>query len=133
MLQGKEADPLLVFSCSQANIVALSYFLAIGLASREWSLPFLLLDDPLQSMDDVNALGFADLCRHIGGGRQVVVATHERRLAALLERKLAPRSEGERAIALRFRGWDRSGPYIEAHPIAPQVADAQAQLVSIAS
>jgi hypothetical protein len=42
-------------------------------ASTTKVLPFLLLDDPLQSMDDVNVLGFSDLCRHVRRRRQLVV------------------------------------------------------------
>jgi len=110
---GVTGDPLLVFSSSQANVAALTYFLALSWTADPQGLPFLLLDDPLQSMDDVNALGFADLCRHIRSRRQLVVSTHERRLASLLERKLAPRSEGVRTRIIRFTGWDRGGPKIE--------------------
>ena len=67
------ADPLVIFSTSQANIAALSYFLAIGWTAGKRSMPFVLLDDPLQSMDDVNVLGFADLCRHVRSSRQLLI------------------------------------------------------------
>ena len=116
-----KADPLLVFSSSQANVVALSAFLALGWAAGEDAMPFLLLDDPLQSLDDVNALGFADLCRHMRTRRQLIVSTHDRRLAGLLERKLAPRREDERTRSLRFVAWSRSGPLIDGADVEPQV------------
>jgi hypothetical protein len=116
-----KADPLLVFSSSQANIVALSAFLALGWAAGEDAMPFLLLDDPLQSLDDVNALGFADLCRHMRTRRQLIVSTHDLRLASLLERKLAPRREDERTRSLRFVAWARSGPLIDGSEVDPQV------------
>ena len=118
---GVDADPLLVFSSSQANVVALSAFLALGWASGEDSMPFLLLDDPLQSLDDVNALGFADLCRHMRARRQLIVSTHDERLAGLLTRKLAPRNAVTRSRVLRFLAWNRSGPIIEATDIDPQL------------
>jgi DNA repair exonuclease SbcCD ATPase subunit len=110
---GVTGDPLLVFSSSQANVAALTYFLALSWSGGTKALPFLLLDDPLQSMDDVNALGFSDLCRHIRSRRQLIVSTHEDRLASLLERKLMPRSSRARTRVVRFTGWDRSGPTIE--------------------
>lgn len=110
---GVTGDPLLVFSSSQANVAALTYFLALSWAAGSKALPFLLLDDPLQSMDDVNALGFADLCRHVRRRRQLVVSTHEDRLAGLLQRKLTPRSSETRTRILHFTGWDRDGPTIE--------------------
>lgn len=106
-------DPLLVFSSSQTNVAALTYFLALSWAADQRALPFLLLDDPLQSMDDVNALGFADLCRHLRQRRQLIVSTHEARLAGLLERKLAPRSAEVHTRVVRFTGWDRGGPTID--------------------
>jgi DNA repair exonuclease SbcCD ATPase subunit len=116
-----DADPLLIFSSSQANVVALSAFLALGWASGEDSMPFLLLDDPLQSLDDVNALGFADLCRHMRTRRQLIVSTHDERLASLLIRKLAPRSPMRRSRVLRFVAWNRGGPIIEMTNIEPQL------------
>lgn len=116
-----DADPLLVFSSSQANVVALSAFLALGWAAGDDAMPFLLLDDPLQALDDVNALGFADLCRHLRTDRQLIVSTHDPRLAGLLERKLAPRRENEKTRLLRFIAWSRRGPIIDPAEVAPQV------------
>ena len=84
-------------------------------------MPFLLLDDPLQSLDDVNALGFADLCRHMRSRRQLIVSTHDQRLANLLERKLAPRHSDQRTRSLRFVAWSRSGPLIDPSDIEPQI------------
>jgi DNA repair exonuclease SbcCD ATPase subunit len=117
---GVTRDPLLVLSSSQANVAALTYFLALSWAADAGALPFLLLDDPLQSMDDVNALGFSDLCRHIRRRRQLVVSTHEERLASLLERKLTPRSSEARTRVVRFTGWDREGPTIEQVDLEPE-------------
>jgi ABC-type lipoprotein export system ATPase subunit len=72
-----------------------------------------VLDDPLQSLDEVNALGFADFCRQLRRNRQVIVTTHDRRFGSLLARKLAPRTDAESALEITFDGWDRSGPTIE--------------------
>ena len=124
------ADPLLVFSSAQANVVAVSVFLALGWAAGRDAMPFLLLDDPLQSMDDVNALGFADLCRHLRTQRQLIISTHDVRLAALLERKLAPRRPDERTRFTRFASWSRNGPEVVAELVAPQL-DAQQRHVLV--
>jgi DNA repair exonuclease SbcCD ATPase subunit len=129
-----EADPLLVFSSSQANVAALSYFLALGWAAGEDAMPFVLLDDPLQSLDDVNALGFGDLCRHIRQQRQLIVSTHDSRLAALLERKLAPRVEGLNTRVVEFRSWTRSGPELEQRTVEAQLSEgSQRTLISKAA
>jgi hypothetical protein len=110
-------NPMLIFSSAQANIVVLSAFLALGWAAGEGVMPFLMLDDPLQALDDVNVLGFADLSRHVRRQRQLVLATHEARFASLLERKLSGRGAGEDLLVHRFVGWNRRGPEIETRRI----------------
>jgi DNA repair exonuclease SbcCD ATPase subunit len=119
------ADPLLIFSTSQANISALAYFLALCVATGKDGLPFVLLDDPLQSMDEVNVLGFADLCRFVRDSKQVLLSTHERRLTGLLERKLAPRTEGERTLVIEFESWSRAGPLVSFREVREQISDGQ--------
>lgn len=132
VVEGVSADPLVIFSTSQANIAALSYFLAMGWSAGDRALPFVLLDDPVQSMDDVNVLGFADLSRHIRSARQLIVSTHDRRFAGLLERKLAPRSLIDSTLVLEFRGWDRSGPTITSRRVEPQLLDRPIRIVGAA-
>jgi chromosome segregation protein len=106
------ANPELIFSEGQRNVVALSYFLGLALNARGGALPFLVLDDPLQTMDILGVLGFADMCRRIREHRQILVTTHDRRFATLLGRKLAPREAGYRTIMHEFDGWTREGPRI---------------------
>jgi hypothetical protein len=129
LVENVDADPLLVFSSSQANVTALSYFLALGWAAGPDALPFVFLDDPLQSMDDVNALGFADLCRHVRTQRQMVVSTHERRLASLLQRKLAPRTSIERTRVVEFQAWTRAGPVLKQSVVEPQLDEGRQRSV----
>lgn len=125
-----EADPLIVFSASQANIAALSYFLAMSLGAGERALPFVLMDDPLQSMDDVNVLGFADLCRFVRAERQLLLSTHDRRFANLLRRKLAPRDRRDRTVIHRFTGWDRRGPSVVTDVLGYEPRSAELRLVN---
>lgn len=130
---GVTADPLMIFSTSQANIAALSYFLAMGWSAGDAALPFVLLDDPIQSMDDVNVLGFADLCRHLRQDRQLIISTHERRFAGLLERKLAPRTSTESTRTIKFVAWDRSGPIVEEQTLESQHVEDPIRIVKLAS
>jgi len=113
-VSGVDANPQLVFSEGQLNVVALSYFLAFAMTAGSTALPFVILDDPLQSLDDMNVLGFADLCRHLRDGRQVIVTTHDRRFGNLLERKLRPRRPVQSAAQIHFDSWDREGPNFSA-------------------
>jgi energy-coupling factor transporter ATP-binding protein EcfA2 len=80
--------PATVLSSSQLNGFAVSTFLALNLGVARVPLETVMLDDPLQSLDDVNLLGLVDLMRRLTDRRQVVVTTHDSRYGDLLERKL---------------------------------------------
>jgi DNA repair exonuclease SbcCD ATPase subunit len=114
------ANPMLVYSEGQLNTVALSYFLGLALNAREGSLPFMVLDDPLQAMDVLSVLGFADLCRRVQEQRQLIITTHDRRFGDLLVRKLTPRIPSRRTVVITFEGWTREGPRVrvENQPVA---------------
>jgi exonuclease SbcC len=105
-------DPSLVLSSSQLNVLAVSVFLALNLAIPTLPLQVVALDDPLQSLDNVNLLGLADLLRRVKNSRQVIVSTHDDRLAKLLERKLRPVGEGGRTVRIDLRGWSTTGPTV---------------------
>ena len=69
-----------------------------------------ILDDPLQSLDDLNLLGLIDLLKRMRERRQLMVSTHDSRFASLLERKLRPVSESQRTILVQLSGWSSEGP-----------------------
>ena len=106
-------NPAMVLSSSQLNVLAVSVFLAFNLAIPTLPLQMVALDDPLQSLDNVNLLGLTDLLRRVTDTRQVVVSTHDHRLAGLLERKLRPVGEGSRAVRIDLRGWSSAGPVVQ--------------------
>ena len=105
-------DPSLVLSSSQLNVLAVSTFLALNLAIETLPLQVVALDDPLQSLDTINLLGLADLLRRVRARRQVIVSTHDDRLAQLLTRKLRP-TNGGRTRLIRLDAWSRSGPIVD--------------------
>ena len=105
-------EPAPLFSSSQLNALAVSLFLGLSLGARTLPLDLVLLDDPLQSLDDVNLLGLVDTIRRVKNSRQVVVSTHDTRFAALLRRKLRPVGSAERTIGIEFLQWSREGPTI---------------------
>ena len=105
-------EPKTVLSSSQVNVLAVATFMALNLSIKDLPLEVLALDDPLQSLDNVNLLGLADLLRRLRGRRQLIISTHDDRLAGLLERKLRPLATPERTIALWLDAWDRSGPVV---------------------
>jgi DNA repair exonuclease SbcCD ATPase subunit len=112
-VQKVSGNPSLIFSEGQLNVVALSYFLGLALNAGEATLPFIVLDDPIQSMDVLSVLGFADLCRRLRDRRQLILTTHDRRFASLLGRKLAPREQASRTLLHEFEGWTEDGPQVK--------------------
>lgn len=94
-------SPGAMLSQGNLNTAALTLFLALNL-SVPVRQPWLILDDPVQSMDDVHISQFAALLRTLakGVGRQVVVAVHERALFDYLTLELSPAFLGDSLITV---------------------------------
>lgn len=94
-------SPGAMLSQGNLNTAALTLFLALNL-SVPVRQPWLILDDPVQSMDDVHIAQFAALLRTLakGIGRQVVIAVHERALFDYLTLELSPAYPGDSLITV---------------------------------
>lgn len=127
--------PATVLSSSQVNALAVSAFLALNLGLPKPPVSATILDDPLQSLDDINLLGLVDLLRRVKDQRQLLIGTHDLRFGALLARKLRPRLDGGRTLIVELDTWTRRGPSVNlrevsADPVRLRLAeanDAQAQ------
>lgn len=105
-------SPESILSSSQMNALAVSIFISFNLGMPSIPLSVAILDDPFQSLDDINLLGLIDLLRRFAAKRQLVVATHDSRFAALLQRKLRPLSLERRTVTIELEGWGRKGPRV---------------------
>jgi len=87
-------SPTLSFSSAQINVLSLSIFLAKALNVRngENDVDCIFIDDPIQSMDSINALGVIDLLRNLSvtHGKQIIISTHDDNFHELLKQKLPP-------------------------------------------
>ncbi|MET4751217.1 AAA family ATPase [Bradyrhizobium sp. RT11b] len=83
--------PGAMLSAGNLNTAALTLFIALHL-SVPTELPWMILDDPVQSMDDVHIAHFAALLRTLSKehGRQVMIAVHDRQLFEYLRLELSP-------------------------------------------
>jgi exonuclease SbcC len=83
--------PGAMLSAGNLNTAALTLFIALHLSVPK-ELPWLILDDPVQSMDDVHIAHFAALLRTLSKehGRQVIIAVHDRQLFEYLKLELSP-------------------------------------------
>ena len=106
-------EPKTVLSSSQLNVLAVAVFLALNLSQENLPVGLMILDDPLQSLDNVNLLGLADLLRKLRGRRQMMISTHNELLASLFARKLRPVKQGQATRIVSLTAWDREGPTIE--------------------
>lgn len=95
--------PGAMLSAGNLNTAALTLFLALHL-SVPAELPWLILDDPVQSMDDVHIAHFAALLRTLSKeqGRQVVIAVHDRQLFEYLRLELSPAFADDSLLTLEL-------------------------------
>lgn len=103
-------DPGRTLSTSQANALAVTLFLGFNLGLSPTQVESVVLDDPLQNLDDVHLLGLVDLLRRIQPHRQLILTTHDAGFAELLCRKMRPLKSDDRLTLLRIEQWDRQGP-----------------------
>lgn len=99
---GKGGNPRAMLSAGNLNTAALTLFLALNLSAKP-VLPWLIIDDPVQSMDDVHIAQFAALLRTLKReGRQVILAVHDRQLFDYLALELSPTFNGDRLITVEL-------------------------------
>jgi len=107
----RDGNALHVLSAAQLNSLAICLFLALNFESRS-SLGAAILDDPVQSLDDINLLSLADVLRTVRSERQVIVSTHDEILAELLVRKLRPLRPADATVVMTIDQWGESGPRV---------------------
>jgi ABC-type cobalamin/Fe3+-siderophores transport system ATPase subunit len=117
-----------VLSSAQLNALAVCLFLTMNLA-REQQLECAVLDDPVQNMDDFNVISLVDVLRSIRRERQVIITTHDERLATFFWRKLRPLRLGERSIIVRLGDWTPDGPLVETEIREPALDEKPLQLI----
>lgn len=95
--------PGAMLSAGNLNTAALTLFVALHLSVSK-VLPWLILDDPVQSMDDVHIAHFAALLRTLSKehDRQVIIAVHDRQLFEYLRLELSPAFPNDSLITLEL-------------------------------
>ncbi len=93
---GHGINPRFMFSSGQRRALGIAFLLAVHL-SRPWcKLPTLVLDDPVQHIDDYRALHFAEVLSSIRQlGHQIVCTVQDSALADLLCRRLRSATLGD--------------------------------------
>ena len=90
-----ELNPRFMFSSGQRRALGLAFLLSIHLSTTWSRWDTLIMDDPMQHVDDYRALHLAEVLGSIRrSGKQILCAVEDRSLANLLARRLAT-SESE--------------------------------------
>lgn len=110
-------NPSLFFSSGQRRAVGLAFLLAVHLGCTWSKLETLVLDDPIQHIDDFRALQLTEVLSAIRrSGRQMIVTVEDEALARLLRRRLRS-SEAEEGQHLQMAYDSRRGARIEEETI----------------
>lgn len=84
----KNDDVFEYLSAGQLNGVMLSIMLAVrSVLDLDKSINLIMIDDPLQTIDDISAFSYADLLAEQFGDAQIILSTHEADKSDLLEFK----------------------------------------------
>ncbi len=79
---GSSYDAVLSMSSGQIAALTLAFFLSLN--RKYATTAFILIDDPTQSMDEINIASLSDLLRIELRDRQVIISTHEQEVSDYL-------------------------------------------------
>lgn len=76
-----------IFSMSSGQLSSLVLSFTLALNKRYAKNSVMLIDDPAQSLDDINVAGFIDLLRNEFSDRQIILSTHEDEISSFMQYK----------------------------------------------
>ncbi|AOZ92425.1 AAA family ATPase [Paenibacillus crassostreae] len=95
-----EEVPIHLMSTGQRTAVALAVFFVLHISMKN-APKFILLDEPVSNMDDLNVLSFLDFIREISAnGVQLFITTANPNIARLIRRKFSSLEDEFRSIKL---------------------------------
>lgn len=98
---GSEHDVLYTMSSGQLSAVLLSFSLALNKIYVGNGLKTLLIDDPIQCMDDINMISLVELLRREFSESQIILSTHEDDFSDYLRYKFKKYNIDTQAITLK--------------------------------
>jgi exonuclease SbcC len=126
-----EVNPSYIYSAAQVNSIALSFFLAMALQQKWSPLDFICMDDPVQSMDDLNVMALVDLIRSLattkGHQKQFFISTHDYEFQQLMTKKFRFMRVG----VMQYDGYSEDGPKIRIKLVDPQKGQVERLIKSL--
>ncbi|WP_023603106.1 AAA family ATPase [Aliivibrio logei] len=80
-------DRDVIFSMSSGQLSSLVIAFTMALNHKYAKNPLIMIDDPVQTMDEINIAGFIDLLRHEFRDRQIFLSTHEDNISSYIRYK----------------------------------------------
>lgn len=94
-----EYDAILSMSSGQVSALSLGFFLSLN---RVYSnVPLILIDDPSQSLDEVNIASLTDLLRCEFSNRQLIVSSHESDISSYMRYRFAKAGLNTRSLNMQ--------------------------------
>lgn len=92
---GEDINPQFVFSSGQRRATGLAFLIAVHLSIAWSKWKTLMLDDPVQHIDDFRSVHLAEVLGHlVSENRQIICAVEDPALAQLICRKMPIRTNG---------------------------------------
>lgn len=95
----KTYDAIFTMSSGQLSALIISFTLALHKKYSQNKL--ILIDDPVQTMDELNLYGFIDLLRNEFYDNQIILSTHEDMMSAFMRYKFKNYNLSEKRINLK--------------------------------
>jgi chromosome segregation protein len=119
---GDNLNPQFVFSSGQRRAAGLAFLLSVHLARSWCRWNTLILDDPVQHIDDYRALHLVEILSALRlSDRQIICAVEDRSLADLLCRRLGAAESVGRRIDLEPQANGIAAVHTEVPPLAKAV------------
>ena len=97
----RENDPLYSLSSGQISSLVLAFCLTLNDVYRDHYLGMILIDDPIQTMDEINTITFIDLIRTNFKDRQFILSTHEDSFSSLVRYKFKQSNSNVSVIRMK--------------------------------
>lgn len=106
-----KANTPYIFSSAQVNAIALSLFLAMSFHQKWSPLKLIAIDDPIQSMDEINVVSFIDLIRVFVKkfDKQIIISTHDYTFYQMILRKF----RFQDVAVIEYEGYSDNGPLLK--------------------
>ena len=101
---GREHDVLYTMSSGQLSAVLLAFTLSLNQIYAGNGFRTMLIDDPIQCMDDINMVSLVELLGREFGDAQVILSTHEDTFAKYIRYKYDRYGLTHKAISLKDSG-----------------------------